>query len=128
MAKAKGTDGKAVDADQDANPIHGGGNLTALKAEISEAVSKIESLKADRASVNDDIAAIRSDLAAKGIPKKCLDMAMAYMNMDADKREGFDIAYGIVREAIGLPFDGQGELFDLTGKVTVKVGTSETIQ
>lgn len=37
-------------------------------------------------------------------------MAMQYMNMDPDKREGFDLAYTIVREAIGLKM--QPDLFD----------------
>ena len=32
--------------------------------------------------------------------------------MDPDKREGFDIAYDIVREAIGLPVTAQGDLFE----------------
>ena len=61
------------------------------------------------------MAAVRADLAAKGIPIKALNMAMAYMNMDAEKREGFDVAYSIVREAIGLPL--QAELpFDAGGE------------
>lgn len=84
------------------NPIHGGGNLSALKAEVKTGVDKIEKLKADRRSINESIGAVRAELEAKGIPKKALDMAMQYMNMDPEKREGFDVAYAVVREAIGL--------------------------
>lgn len=93
-----------------------GSNLTSLKKEIAEAVGKIEQHKIDRTNSNEEIAAIKSNLAAKGIHKKALDMAMTYMNMDTDKREGFDLAYDIVREAIGLPVSAQGDLFIKDGK------------
>lgn len=96
--------------DETAGLDQAGSNITALKKDITDGVGKIEKLKEERAGINDAIAAVRSDLQAKGIHKKALDMAMTYMNMDADKREGFDIAYDIVREAIGLPFSAQGEL------------------
>lgn len=113
MAKEpKGVDGKAVDADREHNPIHGGSNLAALKNEVKLGVDQIVKLKEERSAINDKIGEVRSALAAKSIPKKALDMAMSYMNMDPDKREGFDIAYQIVREAINLPIDGQGDLFD----------------
>lgn len=80
-----------------------GSNITKLKQDVKKGVEKIEALKLDRSAINEKIGAVRSDLEAKGIPKKCLDMAMQYLNMDPDKREGFDIAYEIVREAIDLP-------------------------
>lgn len=89
-----------------------GSNISELKREVRAGVDRITKLKEDRTAVNEAIAAIRSDLVAKGIHKKALDMAMTYMLMDPDKREGFDIAYDIVREAIGLPFNPQGDLFD----------------
>ena len=54
-------------------------------------------------------------------------MAMKYKDMDPSDRVGFDAAYDIVREAIGLPVvERQGDLFaqtdqgqdeDITGKL-----------
>ena len=93
-----------------------GSNIAKLKKDVKAGVDKIESLKLDRTSINEDIAAVKADLAAKGIPKKALDMALAYMNMDPDKREGFDVAYEIVREAIELPMETSQMDMDLGDK------------
>lgn len=86
------------------------GNIGPLKKSIEKGVKKIDDLKKKRTGINDAIAEVRSSLAAEGIPKKCLDMAMQYMNMDEDKRLGFDTAYSIVREALGAPV--QADLFE----------------
>ena len=91
---------------------HAGSNITKLKEDIYNGVKRINAEKEKRTACNEQIAAIKSDLEAKGVHKKALDMAMTYMNMDPDKREGFDIAYDIVREAIGLPVTAQGDLFE----------------
>lgn len=79
-----------------------GHNMDKLKEDVKKGVDQIEGLKLDRTAINEKIAAVRSSLEAKGIKKEALDMAMKYMNWDDDKREGFDLAYSIVREAIGL--------------------------
>lgn len=94
-----------------------GSNISSLKRDVKDGVERIEKLKEERTEVNDKIASIRTDLQAKGIHKMALDMAMKYLNMDPDKREGFDIAYDIVREAIELPvqvdlFEGKDEKTD----------------
>lgn len=94
-----------------------GSNISSLKRDVKSGVERIEKLKEERSAVNDKIASIRTDLQAKGIHKMALDMAMKYLNMDPDKREGFDIAYDIVREAIELPvqvdlFEGKDEKTD----------------
>lgn len=96
-----------IDAISNAN----GGNISGLKADIQEGVKKLENLADERTAINASMNSIRSDLEAKGVHKKALNMAMQYLNMDPDKREGFDIAYSIVREAMGLDFE-QGELFE----------------
>jgi hypothetical protein len=80
-----------------------GSNIDKLKEAIVAGVNSIEALKMDRTAVNEKIAAIRADLEAKGIKKTALDMAMRYINMDETQREGFDVAYTIVREAMGQP-------------------------
>ena len=93
--------------DETADVIGHGGNLTAVKKEIKKGVDEIISLKDERTGINAQIAEVRARMVTHGIPKKALDMAMQYMNMDEDKREGFDVAYQIVREAIGLPVQGE---------------------
>lgn len=88
-----------------------GSNIEKLHKAIKEGADEVESLKEQRQSINDKIQAVRSNLEAKGIKKESFDMALRYMSWDEDKREGFDIAYGIVREALGAPVkDGQLEL------------------
>lgn len=85
------------------------GNISDLKTLIAQTLKNVKALKLDRADINDDINSQRAKLAAKGIPKKAFDMAAAYLDMDPDDREGFDIAYALVREAGGLPI--QDDLF-----------------
>ena len=89
--------------DETAGLKQAGSNITKLKDDIVKGVDSINELKLERTSINEQIGALRSDLEAKGIKKQALDMAMTYMNWDEDKREGFDIAYTIVREALGAP-------------------------
>lgn len=84
-------------------------NLTGLKKDIADAIRRMATLKNERSDVNADMAAIREALQAKGIPKKAFAMALQYINMDPDDREGFDIAYALCREAGGLPM--QEDLF-----------------
>lgn len=90
-------------------------NLTELKQLIADSLNKVSNLKLDRADVNDEINSIRATLAAKGIPKKAFDMAAAYIKMDPDDREGFDVAYALVREAGGLPL--QEDLFSAADRL-----------
>lgn len=97
-------------ADKTDTAIIAGPNMERLMQDVKNGVAKIEGLKEKRNAINDKIAGIRSDLQAKGIHKKALDMAMNYLNMDPDKREGFDLAYDIVRDSIELPV--QRELFE----------------
>lgn len=96
-------------------------NLTELKKLIADSIKSVTELKKDRADVNAEIAAVRAKLVSQGIPKKAFDMAMNYINMDPDDREGFDVAYALVREAGGLPM--QEDLFtaaDRMGKTKVE--------
>lgn len=86
-----------------------GHNLSELKKEIKAAIGDVNNLRNERQSINDDIAAIRSKLESKGIKKAAFDMAMRYLNWEPEQREGFDIAYAIVREAGGLSI--QEDLF-----------------
>jgi len=96
-----------------ANPVNGKHNVKALIKEIRKAAEQVAELKEQRTAINEQIGAIRADVAAKGVPKKAFDQACAYVAMDEDKREGFDAAYQITREALGQPV--QGDMFQQAG-------------
>jgi uncharacterized protein (UPF0335 family) len=88
-----------------------GVNLTKVKKAISSAFKKVVQFKEERAAINEEMGALRQALAAQGIPKPAFDMAVRYASWDEDKRKGFDVAYSLAREAIGMPFNAQGDLF-----------------
>ena len=88
-----------------------GDNMEPIKAEIRDAREEVDALKEERASINDKIKAVRSNLETKGIKKEAFNMALRYMDWDEDKRRGFDLAYAVVREALGAAVDAQGDLF-----------------
>lgn len=84
-------------------------NLKKVEDAIRDAITEINQHKEERDDTNAQIQAIREKLKALGIPKKAFDMALSYVNLDPDKREGFDIAYALVRKVAGLPL--QEDLF-----------------
>lgn len=83
--------------------LQSGANLTQLKKDVKKITDSINAQKNKRTEINQQIASYRAKLETMGIHKKAADMAMAYMGWEPEKREGFDIAYAIVREAMGLP-------------------------
>lgn len=89
--------------------LNGGANLTDKIKKIQKAIDNVREKKNERAEVNADIQAIREGLAALGVPKAAFDMALRYLDWEPEKRQGFDVAYALVREAGGLPL--QGDLF-----------------
>ncbi len=80
-----------------------GHNLTELKKKIQAAIKSVKSLKEERTETNAAIAEVRASMEAAGVHKKAFDMAMAYLSWEPERRENFDLAYAIVREAGGLP-------------------------
>lgn len=90
--------------------------LDNVKKAIAAAAAAVNDLKLQRQDINEGIAAKRSHLEALGIAKPAFDMALRYAGWDPDKRKGFDLAYAIVRDAIGLPFNAQGDLFEAADK------------
>lgn len=86
-------------------PAPAGHNLSRedMHERVKEAFSRITAGENDRASANADIESARADLERIGIPRAALAAALQYFNWDEDKRRGFDRAYGIVREALGVP-------------------------
>lgn len=99
--------------------LNGGANLTEKIKKIQLTIEKVREKKEERAGVNSDIQALRENMAAIGIPKAAFDMALRYLDWDADKRQGFDVAYALVREAGGLPL--QGDLFMAAEKLASDV-------
>lgn len=89
--------------------LNGGANLTDKIKKIQTTIDKVREKKEERGSINADIQALRENMASIGIPKAAFDMALRYLDWDADKRQGFDVAYALVREAGGLPL--QSDLF-----------------
>jgi len=86
-----------------------------IEDQIRDAIKNVRGLKNDRSDVNADIQSIRENLNALGIPKKAFDLALAYADMDEDKRRGFDVAYALVRKVAGLPL--QEDLFTAAERV-----------
>jgi chaperonin GroEL (HSP60 family) len=93
--------------------------LNELKKKIRDAVNTVNGAKEDRAESNAVIAEAMASMEAKGIPRKALQWAMTYSEWDSDARAGFDVAYQIVREAIGVPMED--ELFNANGEPNLKI-------
>lgn len=94
------------------------GNLTELKKRIKDAADKVIAKKAERAEINNDIGAIKADMAANGIPRRAFNRALqdyeASKNVEPDEETNaatVDEAYVIAREALLIPI--QGNLFDI---------------
>ena len=95
-----------------------GHNVDGLKKKIAAAIGNVRELKKDRQDTNAEIQAVRENMNALGIPKAAFDMAMRYLEWDEDKREGFDIAYALVREAGGAPM--QEDLFQAADRMAAE--------
>lgn len=96
-----------------------GHNINETTKIIEKAINDIRDLKGQRKSINEDIAAIRENLHSKGIHKQAFDFALRYLDMDVDKRQSFDLSYALVREAGGLPL--QGDLFMAAENLALEV-------
>lgn len=99
--------------------LNGGSNLTDKIKKIQSAITSIKQHKDERAEVNAEIMAVRESMTAIGIPKAAFDMALRYLEWEPEKRQGFDVAYALVREAGGLPL--QGDLFHAAEKLASDV-------
>lgn len=86
-------------------------NLSNAKEMVRQSVPNIINLKKDRTAINEQIAAIRANVEAAGVPKKALDHAIRVLDMDPQDRERFDEGYAIARDAVGLGMSRS--LFDM---------------
>lgn len=121
MARAKKKQDVWDEAAGESEPVNlaaMGGNIKGLHEDIRSSKERIDQWKKERKAINDKIKAERETMEAKGITKDAFDDAMSYVNSDADKREGYDTAYIIAREALGAPVKGaQADLFGEAVKV-----------
>jgi uncharacterized protein (UPF0335 family) len=86
-------------------------NLSETKDVVRNAVPKIVNLKERRSAINKEIASIRANVEAAGVPKNALDHAIRVKEMDPLVRERFDEGYAIARDAVGLRMSAS--LFDM---------------
>ncbi len=88
--------------------------LAEKRKEVSEIIGSMVAVKKQRTALNAQMQELREKLPPLGVPKEAADMAIRYMNWDEDRRRGFDAAYQLAREAIGLPV--QADLEELLNK------------
>jgi len=77
------------------------GNLGQIIQQCRDGIETITDYEKDRQAINSEIQAIRENLESLGIGKKPLAMAIGYSKLNTKQREGFDLAYSILRQAIG---------------------------
>ena len=88
-----------------------GGNLEPALKEIAGLISQLDGLAEDRQGINDSSRAIRDRLQNEfGVPKVVITAIRTYMTWDERKRAQFDMAYALVRRAMGTPL--QMDLFE----------------
>lgn len=92
-----------------------GANVQKIAGALREAIAKVRALKLERKEVNADIAKERAAVETLGIPKAAFDVAMRYLEMDEERRRGFDLGVAMTREAGGLPI--QPDLFDMVERM-----------
>lgn len=87
-------------------------NLKAIMKDVADGYEKIKTSTSKRGEANAEIKAVLAKLETQGVMTSSMRFAMAYVEMSEDQRRGFDIAYQIAREALGMPiepdmFDGE---------------------
>jgi hypothetical protein len=87
-----------------------GDNLKDLHKLITDANAVFDRVSDERSENNEDTQAHLKVMENKGISRRAFRMARAYTKMSVEDRQGFDTAYEICRDALGLPV--QGGLFD----------------
>ncbi len=86
-------------------------NITEIENAIRVTIEEVKKITGDREALNDDMQAVLSALEADhGINREAVRLAVKVMGWDQDKRQVFDIAYGLVRTVAGQPL--QAELFE----------------
>ena len=102
MAKTK----KQPEGNETYNIVQMGGNIDGLFEKIAEARDSIVDLKKKRGEINAEIKAKREGMEALGITKKAFDLALSHFESSPEQREGFDDAYILAREGMGLKVKG----------------------
>jgi hypothetical protein len=77
--------------------------IAQLENSIREKVENIKNLQAERSGINGMVTAEMDSLKSKGLNKKGLRMALAYLDLNEKDRRDFDLTYKTVRAALGDP-------------------------
>ena len=104
---------KAPEGNETYDVVEMGGNIGPLKEVIAQAYTQVTQLKKERSEINAEIKAVMEKLEANGVTKAAARAAFAYRDADPEWREGYDQAYEIAREALGMPVGAkQGDFFE----------------
>jgi len=77
--------------------------IESLEEFIVDTIEAIDADRADRAVINKRVTSHLDELEAKGLNKKAVKMAMAYLSLNDKDRQAFDLTYKIVRAACKEP-------------------------
>lgn len=111
-----------------------GKDLGTVKKAILKAVEKIDAIRKKRMEMNDESKAVLANLANDyGLHPDAVRLALKVRDMDPENRRHFDIAYGVIREVLGDPVQGNlfetavalGHLEDIVNKASREGGEQE---
>ncbi len=88
-------------------------DLVFLEQKARKAVDRIKKYESKRSALNEQIAAIRSDLESLGIPKKTLALALSVSKMTDEQLDGFWLALQVMLKAVDRPISKQEIQMDL---------------
>ena len=77
--------------------------IESLEEFIVDTIEAINADRADRAVINGRVTNHLDELESKGLNKKAVKMAMAYLSLNDKDRQAFDLTYKIVRAACKEP-------------------------
>lgn len=82
------------------------------KRYVMDCYKRMNDLKAERTSINEQMGAVMAEMEAKGYNKKAIKAGFGFLDMDDDKRTNFDNTMIMIRQAGGQPL--QADLFGAT--------------
>lgn len=106
MAKTSAAESKKNERMQK-NVVQMGSNITGMMDDIAKKRDEIIDLKKKRSEINAKIKEKMEAMNAKGITKDAFRAALSYFEAATEQREGYDLAYSLAREGMGLPIQGE---------------------
>lgn len=102
-----------------------GGNIKPLLDELKQRAENVQKLQAKRDQINAEIGEERAAVKALGISKQAFDFGLKRKEMEEEKRQTLDENYAVVCDALGVPLQSQGELFETATKKETSDANSE---